>query len=533
MAGRIRLLDCTLRDGGYVNDWNFGNGTMTYIYDRLTSAGVDIIELGFLDDRRPADMDRSIQPDTQSLMRAYSKVCPKNAMVLAMIDYGTCSIDNVEPREKTFLDGIRVIFKKEKMYDAADFGKKLIDKGYKVFLQLVSVTDYREEDIKAFSEYISDIMPTAVSIVDTYGLMHKEQVFDYFKLLDKYLPEGIGIGYHSHNNFQLAYSNTIELLHLDTDRDIVLDGTLYGMGKSAGNAPIELIAMHLNDVYGKNYDINQLLEAITSNILPIYREHYWGYNLFFYVAAKNDCHPNYVKYLLDKNTLSVKDVNLILERIEPDHKLRYNAEYIETLYGEFVLEIIDDQECVSLLQNKLKGHSILLLGPGSSILHNTDLINTYIEKHHPIVISTNFIPDDIRTDYVFISNPLRYSLVLPKLANSNIKVIGTSNVTSVDQPFDYTVRYDSLISQKAIWDNSLAILLNLLKKIGIAEVALAGFDGFKKNADENYLDPHFDLSKEYSYLSSVNKCMTKMIGDFRKIMKIEFITSSIYEGKQQ
>ena len=70
MTGCIRLLDCTLRDGGYVNDWNFGNGTMTCIYDRLTSAGVDIIEIGFLDDRREFDMERSIQPDTHVQERA-------------------------------------------------------------------------------------------------------------------------------------------------------------------------------------------------------------------------------------------------------------------------------------------------------------------------------------------------------------------------------------------------------------------------------------------------------------------------------
>lgn len=532
MSGCIRLLDCTLRDGGYVNDWNFGNGTITCIYDRLTSAGVDIIEVGFLDDRSEFNIDRSIQPDTQSLMKVYANVNPKKAMIVAMIDYGTCSIDHIEPKDKTFLDGIRVIFKKENMYKAADFGKQLIDKGYKVFLQLVSVTDYKERDIRDFSKYIRSIKPMAVSIVDTYGLMHKEQVFGYFRLLDKYLPREIGIGYHSHNNFQLAYSNTIELLDLDTKRDIVLDGTLYGMGKSAGNAPLELLAMHLNDRYNKNYDLNQIMEAINTEVLPIFNEHYWGYNLFFYIAAKNDCHPNYVKYLLDKKTLSVKDVNDILERIETEHKLRYDSDYIETIYGEYILENIDDKECINSLKDTIRDRDILLLGPGTSIISHAEDIRKYISEHNVIVVSTNFIYDEIETDFVFISNPVRYSLVLPKLMNTTIKTIGTSNVTSVDKPFDYTVRYDSLISQKSIWDNSLAIFLNLLKKIGVGKVALAGFDGFKKNVEDNYIDPNFDLSKQYAYLSSVNRCMTKMINDIRRDLNIEFVTESIYEGKQ-
>lgn len=532
MTGCIKLLDCTLRDGGYVNNWNFGNGTLTCIYDRLTSAGVDIIEIGFLDDRNEFNIDRTIQPDTQSLTKTYANVNPKKAMVVAMIDYGTCSINHVQPKNNTFLDGIRVIFKKENMYNAAEFGKQLIEKGYKVFLQLVSVTDYTEKDIKDFAEYLQPIMPMAVSIVDTYGLMHKEQVFEYFQWLDKYLPREIGIGYHSHNNFQLAYSNTIEILNLKTERDIVLDGTLYGMGKSAGNAPIELLAMHLNDGYGKSYDLNQILEAISNDIMPIYQEHYWGYNLFFYIAAKNDCHPNYVKYLLDKKTLSVRDVNTILERIEPEHKLRYNEEYIETLYGEYILGIIDDEDCIDSLKKILSEREILLMGPGTSIKTHASEIKKVVKKYNPIVISTNFVPDGVKTDFVFISNPIRYSLVLPKLANTEVKIIGTSNVTAVDKPFDYTVRYDSLISQKSIWDNSLAILLNLLRKIGVGKVALAGFDGFKKNVEENYIDSDFDLSKQYSYLSSVNKCMTKMIRDMRCSMNIEFVTESIYEGKQ-
>ena len=525
-------MDCTLRDGGYVNNWNFGNGVMTCIFDRLNEAGVDIIEVGFLDDRNKFDVNRSIQPDTKSLSKVYSKIMHKRAKIVAMIDYGTCSINNIEPKEDTFLDGIRVIFKKENMYKAADFGKQLIEKGYLVFLQLVSITDYNEQDIHDFSEYLKSIMPCAVSIVDTYGLMHNEQVQKYFTLLDKYLPNGIDIGYHSHNNFQLAYSNTISLLNQITTRNLVLDGTLYGMGKSAGNAPLELLAMHLNNYCGKQYDLNQILEAISVEIMPIYKQHYWGYNLMFYIAASNDCHPNYVKYLLDKNTLSVKDTNEILKRIEPEYKLRYKAEYIETLYGEYILEIIDDSKCVDELGSVISGKNILLLGPGTSIISNRSKINSYISENKPVVISTNFIPEEIPIDFVFISNPIRYNLILPALCNKKTKVIGTSNVTSVGSEFDYTVRYDKLISRNSIWDNSLAILLNLLKKIKVSQIELAGFDGFKQNPEENYLDSNFDLSKEYSYLSSVNNCLTLMIKDYRKNLKITFLTNSIYDSKE-
>ncbi len=430
------------------------------------------------------------------------------------------------------MDGIRLIFKKEKMGKALDFAKKLVGRGYSVFLQLVSITDYDEEDIEKLATAANSIGIYAVSLVDTYGLMEREDVKKYFGWLNEYLDRNISIGYHSHNNFQLAYSNTSLIIDLAPSyRNIVLDGTLYGMGKSAGNAPIELLANNLNERFGPRYDVNQLLEAINSEILPLYEKYRWGYNLSYYISAENDCHPNYVSYLMDKKTLSIKDVNLILGMIEPSRKLRYDRDYIETLYGEYILKIIDDSECINNLKEAMGSRNILLIGPGRSSVIESEKIISHIKEKTPTVISVNFIPEGVEPNYVFISNPLRYSLVLPEIAGKKIKIIGTSNVTPAGRPFDYTVRYDSLITQGAIWDNSLAIFLNLLRKIGVKDITLAGFDGFRNNPEENYVDPNFDFSKDYDYLTSVNKSMSVLISDYRKEMNVTFLTESLYDGE--
>ena len=110
--GDIKLLDCTLRDGGYLNDWNFGHDNLVSIFERLVDANVDMIEIGFIDERRPFDINRSIMPDTDSVNMIYGKLDRKQAMVVGMIDYGTCSLERIKPCEESFLDGIRVIFKK-------------------------------------------------------------------------------------------------------------------------------------------------------------------------------------------------------------------------------------------------------------------------------------------------------------------------------------------------------------------------------------------------------------------------------------
>ena len=132
----ILLLDCTLRDGGYVNDWNFGHANLISIYERLAASGVDYTEVGFLDDRRPFDINRSIFPDTSCIRKIFGSAKLRPSKVCAMIDYGTCAIENLEPPEVSGIDAIRVIFKQHKLKEAMEFCAKVKALGYEVFSQL-------------------------------------------------------------------------------------------------------------------------------------------------------------------------------------------------------------------------------------------------------------------------------------------------------------------------------------------------------------------------------------------------------------
>ena len=201
---KIALLDCTLRDGGYVNDWRFGYTNIVSIFERLVDANIDIIELGFLDERRPFDIDRTIFPDSKSADKIYGSLDKKNAMVVGMIDYGTCPIENLAPCSESYLDGIRVIFKKGKMHAAMEFCRQVKALGYKVFSQLVSVTSYSDDDLYELISLVNDIKPYAVSLVDTYGLLESEWLLHLYKILDENVAKDIRIGFHVHNNFQLA-----------------------------------------------------------------------------------------------------------------------------------------------------------------------------------------------------------------------------------------------------------------------------------------------------------------------------------------
>lgn len=531
----IELLDCTLRDGGYNNDWEFGHDTMVGIFERVVSAGVDYLELGFMDQRRPFDMNRSIMPDSDSMQKIYGKLDRKNTKLVGMIDFGTCDISNIQPCKDCYLDGIRVIFKKHLREQAMAFCKQLKDLGYIVFSQLVSITSYSDEELMDLIRLVNEVKPYAVSIVDTYGLLHKNNLFHYYELLEKYVDQSIAIGYHSHNNFQLAYANSIELInyHKDKARTLLCDGSLFGMGKGAGNAPIELLCMYMNDNYGTNYHLSQLLEAIDTNILELYNKYHWGYGMKPFIAASNDCHPNYVSYLLDKQTLSVKSINEILKNLEGDKKLLYDKNYIEQLYIDYQKSECDDVDTYFGLTKLLKGKNILVLGPGKTIKDKKEVIVDFISKNQPYVISINYLPEGLPTDCLFITNSKRYNQQMTSISENEgrIKLIATSNLTRTHSKFDYTLDYESLIDRDAVvMDNSFIMLLKVLSKVSVDHVYLAGFDGYTSDADNYY-----SSKMEYEFVKrlgqEINAYVDKTLPEIRKQLNIIFITPTEYKSE--
>lgn len=529
----ITLLDCTVRDGGYNNDWAFGHDALIGITERLVSAGVDWIELGFLDQRRPFDIDRSIMPDTSCMRKIYGKVDKKDSKFVGMIDFGTCDLSHIQPAKDTILDGIRVIFKKHLREDAMAFCKQLKDLGYTVFSQLVSITSYNDEELMDLIRLVNEVKPYAVSIVDTYGLLHKNNLFHYYEMLDKFVDNNIAVGYHSHNNFQLAYSNSIELInyHKDKQRPLLCDGSLYGMGKGAGNAPIELLSMYMNDNYGKLYHISQLLEAIDSIIVPLYNKYHWGYALNPFLAASNDCHPNYVSYLLGKKTLSIKSINEILGQLKGEKQLMYDKNYIEQLYIDYQKNDFNDDEVYTQLGSLLQDKNILVLGPGRTMVSESEKINDYMESHKPFVIAINNIPSGYNIDCMFITNSKRYNQHVTAITDNvnNLKLIATSNLTRTNGSFDYKLDYETLIDRDAVFmDNSFIMLLKALIKAGVKEVALAGFDGYSQN-DDNYYSSQMEYDFAKRMGEEINSYVNKMIPELSKNIHIQFITSTIYK----
>jgi len=533
---KIQLLDCTLRDGGYVNDWRFGYTNIVSMFERLVDANVDIIELGFLDDRRPFDIDRTIFPDTESADKIYGSLDKKNAMVIGMIDYGTCAIENLAPCSESYLDGIRVIFKKGKMYPAMEYCRQVKALGYKVFSQLVSVTSYTDEEMLELIKLVNDVQPYAVSMVDTYGLLNDEWLLHLYKILDDNVLPGIGIGFHAHNNFQLGYSNALAFLKYDGKHDVVVDGTLYGMGKSAGNDPIELVAMTLNEKYGGAYNIDAMLEAINESVMDFYRKTPWGYKTFFYLCAKNKCHPNYLTDYEKEENLSVSMIDELLSKIEPeDKKLLYDKGVGRSYYEAFVEEHVNEGVAVNAFLDFVGSRKILLVGPGKNIGLQAKKVKKFIEKEHPVIISINYLPEEVTSDCVFITNPKRYhdmTLPLREERHANVKKLATTNVTCRNGKFDFVINRAPLLEKdEKIIDNSFLMLVKFLHSIGVKEIFCAGFDGYS-DKENNYNNPEMEYDFVKREAVSLNSHMKASIAEYRSKMDITFITYSAYDAEE-
>lgn len=519
----MQILDCTLRDGGYINDFRFGKYGIKKIISQLTFAGIDIVECGFLEDGE-YDEECSIYNKVEQIA-ALLPADHRNTMYVAMACYGEYDINQLSDYDGKSIDGIRVTFHYNEVNEALEYCKAIIAKGYKVFVQPVGTSSYNDEQLLALIKNVNELQPYAFYLVDTLGLMLKDDVLRFYYLINQNLNSSIHFGFHSHNNLQLSYSNSQVLAELKSKRIISLDASVNGMGRGAGNLNTELIAYYLNS-RERRYEVEPILEVVDEYISKIRTQFSWGYDVPHYLAAINGCHPNYAAFFMGKQTLTVKNIGTILRMIEPEKRSLFNKQLAESKYKEFQEREIDDTGSLKILNRVIEGRNVLILGPGSSIEEFNDTIVDVIKKENCVTVSVSFVPDSIECDYTFLSNLKRYNTTF----NPNkrpIKLIHTSNIAIEDDDC-LVVNYSALINEDdVIIDNTAMMLLNLLVRLKPRKVYLAGLDGYNVGSS-NYCIDRLVLPQEAERMFAMNNSITARINDLRDFLDIEFVTPSKY-----
>lgn len=526
----IEVLDCTLRDGGYINDWKFGQKTIVSILDRLERARIDIIECGFL--------TKMVQDSECSLFvsaEAAAKVLPKrrrNAMFVAMIAIGEKELHPLElsPRGTAGIDGIRLTFHREEIDQACQWAQIIMEKGYEVFMQPVGTVFYSDMELLQLVERMNELKPYAFYIVDTLGSMYRNDVSHRFYLIDKNMHPSVRLGFHGHNNLQLAFSNAQILGKIQTKRTLILDSSVYGMGRGAGNLPTELITQYINRNIASRYDVTMVMDIYDEYISAIRKTHEWGYSMPYHIAATNVCHPNYATYLLNRQTLTMKDIEKIIRLIPGRYRILFDKKLIEQLYAQYQSRKIDDSSALTEISQAVAGKKLLLLAPGKSLITHYHEIRVYIEKEQPYVISINFVDAAYNIDACFASNHKRMDIMKRELSQTeNVRVIVTSNIQECEETWLY-VDYDSYTnSDELISDNAGLMLLKLLKQCGAQQAALAGFDGYDARYSGNYYSREMDLPKDSEEIKEKQQRMRAQLRELAGGMELSFVTPSAYE----
>ena len=522
MEKHIRLLDCTLRDGGHIVQGKFGEEVIHNTIERLVEAGVDIIEVGFLwDSVNGADTARYYT------IEDVKRILPKNrgkSKFSLMADF--IDLEHLEPCDGT-IEFIRLSFKRWRLDWGIKTAKILMDKGYKVFINPVNNNVYSDQQYIEVLEKVNELHPYGFSIVDTFGVMRISDLSHRYFLVENNLLPDITIGVHLHENLGLAYCLAQHMTQIaNPKRKIVIDGSLLGMGRVPGNLCIEHIMDYLNEQYGAGYALEPVYDAIDDYIAPIKAKESWGYAIPYALSAKYYLHRTYAEHLMGKQRLKTKDIQRILSQVDPSEAETFNKDYIDKLYLEYMNVAYEDANDISSIKEAVSRYDkILVLAPGSSLKTEISKVAAAINET-TCIFTVNYIPDDtqLTPNYVFLTNMKRYDAI--KNRRDNIKLIVTSNLIRDVVDYDYAIAYNELAYfNDKYCDDSTLMLLNLLNKIGIKSVSFAGFDG-RKDGKMNFVDDSFDRNiMRTSSGSHVKDILDSVFSSMEKI----FITESEYQ----
>ena len=529
-----KILDCTLRDGAYLIDKDFGELTIRGIIAGLVKAQIDYIEIGFLQNEGFGE-GKTVFKNSSDAKR-YIPKDKRNSLFTVLADFSRYSIDNLDERTDDGIDAVRECFFKHERFDAIENCREIKDKGYLVFVQPVDILGYTDKELIEFIEKVNELEPYCLSIVDTFGSMYQEDLQRVFEIINHNLVKSCKIGFHSHNNMQLSNALSQDFIRMTCGkREVVVDGTISGMGRGAGNTPTELIAQYMVSKLGYGYDMNAILDIIDGYMGSIRSRCSWGYTTPYFIAGCYSAHVNNIAYLTEKNSIRSKDISFILNKIGAVSRKRYDYDLLEKTYLELLHSDIDDSAALGKLKSRIGARSVLIIAPGHTATQYSSDIERYIESNNPVVITVNFVHDTIRSDYVYMNNAKRYDYWKNSERFLNSEKILASNLSASEEKMDGKTIVVSFIGLvKCGWehlDNSTIMLLRLLDKLGISEIAIAGFDGYGYSG--NYVNA--ELSAAVEDPISMNSEIGDMLTDYmetrsHKETKIYFITPSRFES---
>ncbi len=343
MSGHIQILDCTLRDGGLgledgfisgISDVRFDKGDRAEIAERLSEAGIDIIEIGSMELSEADKTGFAIYQNIDEASAAAPVRKRESQMFAALYRGPDTPTEDIPCWHEGLCEAVRVIIRYSELQKSLDFCAALAEKGYKVFVQPMLTMRYTDEELEHIIAAANSMHAYALYFVDSYGYMQNSDVERLFRFYDSRLDPEIRIGFHAHNNMNLAFSNVLHFISISGGRSIIIDSCAIGMGQGAGNLQTELIVGYMNNSLSGSYDMKEILkvceivEGYSGNSL-------WGYSVTRLLPALKRTAYKYALCFRNKYRLSYAEIFDLLEKMPDDMRHRYTPQGAEKLVEMF------------------------------------------------------------------------------------------------------------------------------------------------------------------------------------------------------
>lgn len=491
MNKKIQFLDCTLRDGGYYNNWSFSTSLINdYIY-AVAKAKVNIIEIGF----------RFLENENFKGQCAYaddafinSLDIPSNIDIAVMINAADLFISaNMEDhlsslfplnKSDTKLSIVRIAahYKHiEKLPKAIEW---LNLKGYRVIVNLMQITVCTDDEINTLGRVMSSTNVEALYFADSLGSMYPSDVKEIINNLKKSWSGLIGI--HTHDNMGLGLSNTIEAINCGASW---VDSTVTGMGRGPGNAKTEELAIEVGNLTGITPDLVPLIKLIDDFFKELKAEHEWGTNPFYYLAGKHGIHPTFIQEMLKDKRFSTEDIFSTISYLKNNNGENFNSDFLKN--SRF---IFNGKKLGSHKSNdNIQGRDTLILGTGPGVKLYKNEIENYIKKYQPIVFALNTVSDikDELINYRVACHPIRLLSDSSKYKNFSQPII--MPFSSLNTDFQSELKNLNILDfglaisdEIEIFDTGCSIQFPMVLPYSLAiclsggskNILLAGFDGY-------------------------------------------------------
>jgi len=335
-SSNIQLLDCTLRDGGYVNNFTFGKENISNIINKLSLSGADIIELGFLKNGENTS-DQTLFNFVQEAENFLDDI-KFNQQFCLMIRPDWYDNKNLTPADGR-IKSIRFAFHLKHLDLLLEQSSRARDLGYQIMVNPINILSYSKDDIDFLLPILNNLNPDCVSIVDTFGSLLPEDLRRIFAEFDCQLNKHIKLGVHLHENLSLSLALAIIFIELmQGDRKGYIDCSVNGIGRIPGNLCTELIMNFLNIKSNKNYLTKYIYDLIDNTISDFKKIEPWGYMPAYSITAFNKTHRSYAEYIMKKPGMTLNTFVDIMNNLKTTEEKENFSQSLSDFYYEEILQ---------------------------------------------------------------------------------------------------------------------------------------------------------------------------------------------------